>query len=54
MYAFFPNAHITFTHNVLDSEIKNYKLNTNAGADLTKSVGPSAEFVQMPIAFNYR
>jgi hypothetical protein len=43
-----------FTHIVLDSEIKNYKLNTSAGADLTKSVGPSAEFVQMPIAFNYR
>jgi general transcription factor 3C polypeptide 5 (transcription factor C subunit 1) len=39
---------------VLDSEIKNYKLNTTAGADLSKSVGPSAEFVQMPIAFNYR
>jgi hypothetical protein len=50
----FPNPYITFTHILLDSEIKNYKLNTNAGADLTKSVGPSAEFVQMPIAFNYR
>ncbi|KAF2826829.1 hypothetical protein CC86DRAFT_349934 [Ophiobolus disseminans] len=36
------------------SELKNYKLNTKAGADLTKSVGPSAEFIQMPVAFNYR
>jgi len=38
----------------LDSELKNYKLNTAAGADLGKSVGPSAEFIQMPVAFNYR
>jgi general transcription factor 3C polypeptide 5 (transcription factor C subunit 1) len=43
-----------FADIVLDSEIKNYNLNTTAGADLSKSVGPSAEFVQMPIAFNYR
>jgi hypothetical protein len=34
--------------------MKKYTLNTAAGADLTKSVGPSAEFLQMPIAFNYR
>ncbi|KAH5240132.1 hypothetical protein HBI72_214630 [Parastagonospora nodorum] len=36
------------------SGIKDYEVNTAAGADLSKSVGPSAEFVQMPIAFNYR
>ncbi|KAF1847982.1 transcription factor tfiiic complex a box associated subunit sfc1 [Cucurbitaria berberidis CBS 394.84] len=36
------------------SQLKKYTLNTAAGADLTKSVGPSAEFLQMPIAFNYR
>jgi general transcription factor 3C polypeptide 5 (transcription factor C subunit 1) len=41
-------------HAIIDSEMKNYKLNTAAGADLSKSVGPSAEFMQMPIAFNYR
>jgi general transcription factor 3C polypeptide 5 (transcription factor C subunit 1) len=34
--------------------MKKYTLNTAAGADLTKGVGPSAEFLQMPIAFNYR
>jgi general transcription factor 3C polypeptide 5 (transcription factor C subunit 1) len=39
---------------ILDSQLKNFKLNMAAGADLTKSVGPSAEFLQMPIAFNYR
>ncbi|KAF1943996.1 hypothetical protein EJ02DRAFT_372552 [Clathrospora elynae] len=36
------------------SQLKKYNLNTAAGADLTKSVGPSPEFLQMPIAFNYR
>ncbi|KAH8731981.1 RNA polymerase III transcription factor IIIC subunit-domain-containing protein [Phaeosphaeriaceae sp. PMI808] len=36
------------------SELKNYKLDTAAGANLSKSVGPSAEFIQMPVAFNYR
>ncbi|CAA9962982.1 Transcription factor tfiiic complex a box associated protein [Pyrenophora teres f. maculata] len=34
--------------------LKSYNVNTAAGADLTKSVGPSPEFLQMPIAFNYR
>ncbi|RAR03714.1 transcription factor tfiiic complex a box associated subunit [Stemphylium lycopersici] len=37
-----------------DARLKDYKINTSAGANLTKSVGPSAEFLQMPIAFNYR
>lgn len=36
------------------SQLKNYTPNTKAGADLAKSIGPSAEFLQMPIAFNYR
>jgi general transcription factor 3C polypeptide 5 (transcription factor C subunit 1) len=37
-----------------DADLKKYNINTAAGADLTKSVGPSAEFLQMPIAFNYK
>ena len=37
-----------------DAELKKYNINTAAGADLTRSVGPSAEFLQMPIAFNYK
>jgi general transcription factor 3C polypeptide 5 (transcription factor C subunit 1) len=37
-----------------DADLKQYNINTAAGADLTKSVGPSAEFLQMPIAFNYK
>jgi general transcription factor 3C polypeptide 5 (transcription factor C subunit 1) len=37
-----------------DSSLKDYKINTTPGADLSKSVGPSAEFIQMPVAFNYR
>lgn len=37
-----------------DADLKQYSINTAAGADLTKSVGPSAEFLQMPIAFNYK
>lgn len=37
-----------------DTDLKHYNINTAAGADLTKSVGPSAEFLQMPIAFNYK
>ncbi|KAJ4348931.1 tau 95 subunit of transcription factor TFIIIC [Ascochyta clinopodiicola] len=36
------------------ADLKKYNMNTAAGADLTKSVGPSAEFLQMPIAFNYK
>ncbi|KAF3009546.1 tau 95 subunit of transcription factor TFIIIC [Curvularia kusanoi] len=36
------------------ADLKQYNINTAAGADLTKSVGPSAEFMQMPIAFNYK
>jgi len=36
------------------SLLKQYTPNTDAGADLARSVGPSAEFLQMPIAFNYR
>lgn len=35
-------------------QVKSYRINTAAGADMTKSVGPSAEFLQMPIAYNYR
>ena len=37
-----------------DADLKKYNIDTAAGADLTKSVGPSAEFLQMPIAFNYK
>ena len=44
----------TFPHTALDSLLKDYSVNTEAGADLAKSVGPSPEFLQMPIAFNYR
>jgi len=36
------------------SQLRNYTLNTKAGADLSKNIGPSAEFLQMPVAFNYR
>ncbi|KZM27092.1 tau 95 subunit of transcription factor TFIIIC [Ascochyta rabiei] len=36
------------------ADLKKYDINTEAGADPTKSVGPSAEFLQMPIAFNYK
>ncbi|KAH7396311.1 RNA polymerase III transcription factor IIIC subunit-domain-containing protein [Pyrenochaeta sp. MPI-SDFR-AT-0127] len=36
------------------SQLNKFALNTAAGADHSKSVGPSAEFLQMPIAFNYR
>ncbi|KAJ4346770.1 tau 95 subunit of transcription factor TFIIIC [Didymosphaeria variabile] len=36
------------------SKLKNFNLNTAAGPDLTKDVGPSAEFLQLPIAYNYR
>lgn len=37
-----------------DDDLKKYSIDITAGADLTKSVGPSAEFLQMPIAFNYK
>ncbi|KAH7079589.1 RNA polymerase III transcription factor IIIC subunit-domain-containing protein [Paraphoma chrysanthemicola] len=36
------------------SELKNYHVNTTAGPNFAKSVGPSAEFIQTPVAFNYR
>ncbi|CBY01704.1 hypothetical protein IAQ61_010061 [Plenodomus lingam] len=35
-------------------QLKNYAPNTKAGADLGKSIGPSAEYIQMPVAYNYR
>lgn len=41
-------------NNSADADLKRYSINTAAGADLTRSVGPSAEFLQMPIAFNYK
>ncbi|KAJ4293430.1 tau 95 subunit of transcription factor TFIIIC [Kalmusia sp. IMI 367209] len=36
------------------TKLKALDLNTAAGADLTNDVGPSAEFLQMPVAYNYR
>ncbi|KAF2024537.1 hypothetical protein EK21DRAFT_78495 [Setomelanomma holmii] len=36
------------------SELKNYTIDKTAGANFAKSVGPSAEFIQTPVAFNYR
>jgi general transcription factor 3C polypeptide 5 (transcription factor C subunit 1) len=42
------------TDHTVDGNLKQYNINTMAGADLTKSVGPSAEFLQMPVAFNYK
>ncbi|OAL00094.1 transcription factor tfiiic complex a box associated subunit sfc1 [Phaeosphaeriaceae sp. SRC1lsM3a] len=36
------------------NDIKNYKIDKTPGANLAKSIGPAAEFMQMPIAFNYR
>lgn len=42
------------TNYIADADLKKYNINIAAGADLTKSVGPSAEFLQMPIAFNYK
>lgn len=47
-----PGTSLTFCFP--DDKVKNYNINTAAGADFTKTVGPSAEFLQMPIAFNYR
>jgi len=41
-------------NNGADADLRRYSINTAAGADLTRSVGPSAEFLQMPIAFNYK
>jgi hypothetical protein len=38
----------------VDSQLKNFNINTAAGADLTKHIGPSAEFIQMPVAYNYK
>ncbi|CAI6307325.1 unnamed protein product [Periconia digitata] len=36
------------------SKLMKFKLNTDAGIDRTQDVGPSAEFIQMPIAYNYK
>jgi hypothetical protein len=38
----------------VDNQLKNFNINTTAGADLTKHIGPSAEFIQMPVAYNYK
>lgn len=51
----FPCSHdLSVSDIVQDSDLKNYKANTVSGPDFTKSVGPSADFIQMPVAFNYR
>lgn len=34
--------------------MKDLNLNTAAGPDLSRDVGPSAEFIQLPVAYNYR
>jgi general transcription factor 3C polypeptide 5 (transcription factor C subunit 1) len=36
------------------SHLKNYHFNTAAGADLTRNVGISAEFLQMPVQYGYK
>ncbi|KAF9737255.1 hypothetical protein PMIN06_000912 [Paraphaeosphaeria minitans] len=36
------------------AKLKSFDLNTAAGPDLTKDVGPSAEFLQVQVAHNYR
>ncbi|KAL5387442.1 hypothetical protein DPSP01_003665 [Paraphaeosphaeria sporulosa] len=36
------------------TKLKNFDLSTAAGPDLTKDVGPSAEFLQVQVAHNYR
>ncbi|KAF2269495.1 transcription factor tfiiic complex a box associated subunit sfc1 [Lojkania enalia] len=35
-------------------QISKFKINTAAGAIPDKHIGPSAEFIQVPVAFNYR
>jgi general transcription factor 3C polypeptide 5 (transcription factor C subunit 1) len=37
-----------------DGKLKDYKLDTAAGADKSRDVAPSALFVQMPIAYDYK
>jgi hypothetical protein len=49
-----PASYHAATNCSTDADLKKYNIDTAAGADLTKSVGPSAEFLQMPIAFNYK
>lgn len=49
-----PSHYVIAADHIVDDDLKSYNINTAAGADLTKSVGPSAEFLQMPIAFNYK
>lgn len=36
------------------SKLRKFDLNTTAGPDLTQTVGPSAEFIQLRVAYNYR
>ncbi|KAF2865779.1 RNA polymerase III transcription factor IIIC subunit-domain-containing protein [Massariosphaeria phaeospora] len=36
------------------SQVKNYNLNTAPGANPALPIGPSAEWLQTPVAFNYR
>ncbi|KAL6706244.1 tau 95 subunit of transcription factor TFIIIC [Coniothyrium glycines] len=53
----YNHAMVGLRHHVLParySRLKSYHVNTAAGRDLSASVGPSAEFLQMPVAFNYR
>jgi general transcription factor 3C polypeptide 5 (transcription factor C subunit 1) len=37
-----------------DGKLKNYNLDTTTGADKTRDVGASSEFIQMPIAYDYK
>ncbi|KAF2731897.1 hypothetical protein EJ04DRAFT_497877 [Polyplosphaeria fusca] len=36
------------------SQIRDFSLNVDAGADHTKPIPPSAEFLRMPVQYNYR
>lgn len=51
-----PPSHYTsfLSNKFTDNQLKEYTPNTAPGANLAKSIGPSAEFLQMPLAFNYR
>ncbi|KAJ4377589.1 tau 95 subunit of transcription factor TFIIIC [Neocucurbitaria cava] len=55
--AFDNEAMIALRDHVLPkrhSQLKKFSPNTAPGPNLTKSLGPSAEFLQMPIAVNYQ
>lgn len=40
--------------NAIGSQLQNFNFNTKPGADLSQNIPLTAEFLQMPVQYNYK